>query len=124
MLHAGGDEAVAYRKMSRCGPVGQQGVQGIIHSLQEASFQRISPNMMHVHSILGACRKKGLWESALLVLHHLEVACAMDEISYGMVMKACAVAAHWKSVLQLLCEYPACHLGILVLVPSLVDGHG
>eukprot|EP00439_Symbiodinium_sp_Y106_P079203 s1820_g17.t3 len=72
-------------------------------TLRKLSSQRARPNLMKGHSVLSACQKKGLWNLALINLQHLlEVGCLVDDISYGMTMKACSIAAQWATALQLL----------------------
>ncbi|CAE7748950.1 rluC [Symbiodinium sp. CCMP2592] len=72
-------------------------------TLRKLSSQRARPNLIKGHSVLSACQKSGLWNLALITLQHLlEVGCVVDDISYGMTMKACSIAAQWATALQLL----------------------
>ncbi|CAE7329593.1 rluD [Symbiodinium microadriaticum] len=71
-------------------------------TLRKSSSQRACPNLMKSHSVLSACQKKGLWNLALVKLQHLLEVGWVDDISYGMTMKACSIAAQWATALQLL----------------------
>ena len=69
---------------------------------------------MKSHSVLSACQKKGLWNLALVKLQHLLEVGWVDDISYGMTMKACSIAAQWATALQLLYSQLDCFMYLCV----------